>query len=60
MNTYIEIIEFKTKKVTKRFDVTGKNERMIDKFDDGLNINLNHDKYYTLINRTKRKYNCED
>ena len=59
MNTYLEVTEFKTKKVVKRYDVTGRPDRMIDKFDDGLNINLNHDKYYTMINRTKRKYNCD-
>ena len=60
MNTYIEIKEKSTNKVVKRFDVTGKHERMIEKFDDGLNINLNHDKFYTIINKTKRKYKCED
>jgi len=31
---------------------------MIDKMDDGLNINLNHIEYYTTKNTTKRKYNC--
>lgn len=60
MNKYMEIKEFGTDKVVKRFDVTGKHDRMIDKFDDGLNINLNHDKFYTVKNETKRKYNCED
>jgi hypothetical protein len=59
MNTYLEVTEFKTKKVVKRYDVTGRPDRIIDKFDNCLNINLNHDKYYTMINRTKRKYNCD-
>jgi len=58
MYTYLEIISFKTKKVVKRFNVTHLNERMIDKMDDGLNINLNHIEYYTTKNTTKRKYNC--
>ena len=58
MNTYLEITEFSTGNVVKRIDVTGKSERTIDKIDDGLNINLNHDKYYTIKNVTKRKYNC--
>ncbi len=58
MNTYIEIQQYKTGKVVKRFDVTGKSGRMIDKFDGGLNINLNHNEFYTMINKTKRKYNC--
>ena len=60
MNKYIEIKEIKTNKVVKRFDVTDKHYRMIDKFDDGLNINLNHYKFYTIKNETKRKYNCKD
>ena len=59
MNKYLEIKEFGTDKVVKRFDVTRKHDRMIDKFYDGLNINLNHDKFYTVINETKRKYNYE-
>ena len=58
MNTYLEVTEFKTKKVVARYDVTGRPERMVDKFYDGLNINLNHDKYYTIKNVTKLKYNC--
>lgn len=58
MNKYIEIKEFGTNKVVKRFDVTGKSERTIDRFDDGLNRQLNHEKFYTENNETKRKYNC--
>ena len=56
MNTYLEIKEYKTDKVVKRIDVTGKTDRMIDKIDSGMNINLNHEKYYTVENNTKRKF----
>ena len=57
MNVYLEIREYKTDKVVKRYDVTKSSSRMIDKFEDGLNINLNHDKFYTIKNETKRKFN---
>ena len=45
--TYIEIKEYSTDQVTARVDVTGKTERQIDKTERGMNINLNHDKFYT-------------
>lgn len=57
MNIYLEIREYKTDKVVKRYDVTNSSSRMIDKFEDGLNINLNHDKFYTIKNETKLKFN---
>lgn len=55
MHTYIEVIEFKTKQVVKRVDVTGQTERQIDKVDDGLNINLNHEEYYTRVQEYETK-----
>ena len=47
----IEIISFKTKKIVKIIDCKGKSERYINKVDDGININLNHQEYYTLIKK---------
>lgn len=55
MNKYIEIKEYKTNRVVKRINVTGKSSRFVDKIDHGLNVNLNHDKFYTLIRETKTK-----
>lgn len=55
MNKYIEIKDFETDKVLKRFDVTGMGNRVIEKFENGININLNQDKFYTIKNETKNK-----
>lgn len=55
MYKYIEVIEFKTNKVTHRIDVTGKPERQIERVEDGLNINLNHELYYTQVNEYTTK-----
>lgn len=45
----IEIVEYSTEAVVESVDVSGKNERQIDKIDRGININLDHDKFYTRI-----------
>ena len=47
MKYYVEIVEFGTKEIVKRIEC--KSERQADKVDNGANINLNHDKYYTRI-----------
>lgn len=45
---YIEIKKYDDEKVVKRLDVTDKSDRDIDRIEKGMNINLNHDKYYTF------------
>lgn len=35
--------------VVKRVDVTGKSDRQVNKIEDGININLDLENYYTLI-----------
>ena len=45
----IEIRELKTHKVIKTVDCCDEPERTIEKIDRGININLNHDEYYTAI-----------
>lgn len=45
----IEVVRFKDDVVIHSLDVTGKNEKAIDKIDSGMNINLNHEEYYTRI-----------
>ena len=47
MKTYIEIRKYENDKCVKRIDVTGKTQRQIDKIENGMNINLNHEEYYT-------------
>ena len=47
MKTYLEIIEKKTKSVVLRIDVSEKSENAIFRTEMGMNINLNHEEYYT-------------
>lgn len=47
MKRYIKVISYETKEVVEKIDVTGRSEREIERCERGLNINLNHDKYYT-------------
>ena len=44
---YLEIVNYKTGEVSKRIDVTDKSDRQIDKIDRAMNINLNHQEWYT-------------
>ena len=46
---YIEIIHYDTGEVFNKIEVTGKSDRVIEKIDDGINRNLNHDRFYTRI-----------
>lgn len=48
MHKYIEILTW-SDEVVKRMDVTGKSDRAIDRIEDGMNINLNHDEYHTRV-----------
>ena len=57
-NIYLEIIEFSTRKVCQRFDMTGKSEREYDKLDRGINRQLDHERFYTMEHRTTNKYLC--
>lgn len=56
---YIEVVSIKGDHIVKRIDVTGRNERSIDKVEAGLNINLAHDLYYTRINEYDTKQELE-
>ena len=44
---FIEVVEFDTDEVIERKGPY--TERQADKIDNGMNINLNHDKYFTRI-----------
>ena len=45
--TVIEIVRFDTQEVVKEVDVTGHCESYIERCEAGININLNHNEYYT-------------
>ena len=47
MTFKVQIIEFGTGNVVK--EVECPSERKAERVDSGLNINLNHDHYYTMI-----------
>jgi|AntRauTorcE11897_2_1112592.scaffolds.fasta_scaffold00051_48 hypothetical protein len=45
---YIEIKDYDNDSVVKRLDVSDKSDRRIDTIESGIDINLNHDQYYTF------------
>ena len=45
---YLEIKSYEDGKVVKRLDVTGQSDRSIDRVERGMNINLNHEAFYTF------------
>jgi hypothetical protein len=47
MNYYVEIVETDTDKVEKRMGPHTK--QMANRIEDGVNINLNHEKYFTRV-----------
>lgn len=47
MHYYVEIVSFATGEAVKRMKASS--ERQAEKLDRGVNINLNHDEYYTRI-----------
>jgi hypothetical protein len=44
---YIEVVEFETGKVVHKVDVSDKSECQADRVMDGMDRNLNHEKFYT-------------
>ena len=52
---YIEIREYVTDIPIHRLDVTNKGTSSIEKIENGMNINLNHDKYYTCFVTTDKE-----
>lgn len=43
----VQVIDFETNEVVK--EISAPTERQAGMIDDGLNINLNHDKFFTLV-----------
>lgn len=52
---YIEIKSYGNGEVIKRLDVSDKTDRSVDVIDSGMNMNLNHDKYYTFCLDSEKK-----
>lgn len=55
MKKYVEIIEDSSKRVSRRFEVTGQSERQIGKLKDGISINLNHAEYSVLETESEKE-----
>lgn len=54
MKYTVEIVEHSTGKVVKRFKPVS-SERQADKLDRGVNINLNHERFFTRIEKGDAK-----
>ena len=49
-NLYVvEVVEFKTNKVVSTVGVPGMPERRTEQVERGMNINLDHENYYTRV-----------
>lgn len=55
MYKYLEIKSRGTHEVILRIDVTNKSERSIEKAEEGMNINLNHEGFFTNIEESETK-----
>ena len=53
MYKYIEIIKFDNNAIIKRIDVSDSGSRSIDRIKSGININLNHDEFHTVIKESE-------
>jgi hypothetical protein len=45
---YLEVKSYENGEVVKRLDVSNESDRSIDRIERGLNINLNHEAFYTF------------
>lgn len=43
----VQVIAFETNEVVK--EISAPTERQAGRIDDGLNVNLNHDKFFTVV-----------
>ena len=58
--TYIEIIKMEGNIVVKRMDVTDRSERSREKVEAGVNINLNHNEFFTDVNTYPQEMPASD
>jgi len=54
MTYIIQIVEHATGRIAKEFEPIA-SEHMADKVDNGVNINLDHERFYTLIKNTEEE-----
>lgn len=52
---YLEVKSYNNGEVVKRLDVSNESDRSIDRIERGLNINLNHEAFYTFSYESEYK-----
>lgn len=52
---YLEVKSYDNGKVVKRLDVSNESDRSVDRIERGLNINLNHEAFYTFSYESEYK-----
>lgn len=51
----IEVVEYDGEKVVHTVDVSERNESSIDRIDRGMNVNLDHTRFFTRVVERKVK-----
>lgn len=51
---FVQVVDRKTNRVENSIDC-GSDEKKASKVDDGVNINLDHDRYYTKVVKKKKQ-----
>lgn len=49
MKKVIQVLSYEDDEIIHEVDVTGKSDQQIDRVENGMNINLNHNEYYTQV-----------
>lgn len=55
-NIYLEIVEFENGIVSQRFDMTDKSAKDLERLDNAINRQSDHERFYTREKRSKVKY----
>ena len=55
MKRYIEVVEYESEKVIHKVDVSDKSERQAERVMDGMDRQINNEKFYTRFSGTSRK-----
>ena len=55
MKRYIEVVEYESEKVIHKVDVSDKSKRQAERVMDGMDRQINNEKFYTRFSGTSRK-----
>lgn len=51
MKLIIQVISYESGQSVKELDCTGKTERQVQTIENGMNRNLDHERFYTIIKK---------